>query len=66
MVSQATIDSLKPDSDAKKDVYNRCADSFCSESNMAHLRRGIAVLNAGEGKEHAVLTEEDNTAPVSE
>lgn len=33
---------------------------------MAHLRRGIAALNAGEGKEHAVLTEEDNTAPVSE
>jgi len=29
---------------------------------MAHLRRGMAALNAGEGKEHEMLTEEDNTA----
>ena len=32
---------------------------------MAHLRRGIAALNAGEGKEHEVSAEEDSTA-VSE
>ena len=65
MVSQTTIDSLKPDSDAKKDVHNRCADSFCSESNMAHLRRGIVALNAEKSQEHEVSAEEDNTA-VSE
>ena len=66
MVSQTTIDSLKPDSDAKKDVHNRCADSFCSESNMAHLRRGITALNAGKGKEHEVLAAEDNGAIPNE
>lgn len=27
------------------------ADPFYSESNMAHLRRGIAALNAGKGIE---------------
>lgn len=32
---------------------------------MVHLRRGIAALNAGEGKEHEMLTVKDNTA-VSE
>lgn len=53
------------DSDAKKDICNRCTDSFYSDSNMAHLRRGMAALNAGEGKEHEVLADEDNTA-VSE
>jgi len=53
------------DADAKRDIRNCCADSFYSESNMAHLRRGITALNAGEGKEHEVSAEEDNTA-VSE
>ena len=50
------------DSDAKKDIRNHCTASFYSESNMAHLRSGIAALNAGEGKEHEVSAEEDNTA----
>ena len=50
------------DSDAKKDIRNHCTASFYSESNMAHLRRGIAALNAGEGKEHEVSAEKDNTA----
>ena len=54
------------DSDAKKDIRNRCTDSFYSESNMAHLRRGIAALNAGEGKEHEVLADEDNAATPNE
>jgi len=53
------------DAYAKRDIRNCCADSFYSESNMAHLRRGITALNAGEGKEHEVSAEEDNTA-VSE
>lgn len=35
------------------------ADMFYSESNMAHLRRGIAALNAGEGKEHEPIEVED-------
>ena len=27
-------------------------DPFYSDNNMAHLRRGIAALNAGKGAEH--------------
>lgn len=32
-------------------------DPFYSESNVAHLRRGIAALNAGLGVEHDVIEE---------
>jgi DNA-damage-inducible protein J len=28
------------------------ADPFYGESNLAHLRRGVAALNAGKGVEH--------------
>lgn len=31
------------------------ADPFYSESNLAHLRRGVAALNAGKGTEHDPL-----------
>lgn len=31
------------------------ADPFYSESNMEHLRRGIAALNAGQGKVHDII-----------
>ena len=62
IMSQTTNDSLKSNSEDQKDIRNVCVDSFYSESNMAHLRRGIAALNAGEGKEHEVSAEEDNTA----
>ena len=34
------------------------ADPFYSESNMAHLRRGIAALNAGKEREHEILGED--------
>jgi DNA-damage-inducible protein J len=30
-------------------------DPFYSESNLAHLRRGIAALNAGRGVEHDTI-----------
>jgi len=30
-------------------------DPFYSESNLAHLRRGIAALNAGKGVEHDII-----------
>ena len=30
-------------------------DPFYSESNVAHLRRGVAALNAGEGQEHEIM-----------
>lgn len=32
--------------------FELSADPFYSESNMAHLRRGIAAFNAGKGVEH--------------
>lgn len=35
------------------------ADPFYSESNMAHLRRGIAALNAGKGVEHEPVETKD-------
>lgn len=45
------------DEDLKKSIEQTCADvgnadPFYSESNMAHLQRGIAALNAGKGVEH--------------
>jgi DNA-damage-inducible protein J len=30
-------------------------DPFYSESNLAHLRRGVAASNAGEGVEHGII-----------
>lgn len=35
------------------------ADPFYSESNMAHLLRGIAALNAGKGIEHEPVEVDD-------
>lgn len=34
-------------------------DPFYSESNMAHLHRGIAALNAGKGVEHDLIEVDD-------
>lgn len=34
------------------------ADPFYSESNLAHLRRGIAALNAGKGISHELIEED--------
>ena len=31
------------------------ADPFYSESNLAHLRRGIAALDSGKGVEHDII-----------
>jgi DNA-damage-inducible protein J len=31
------------------------SDHFYSESNLAHLRRGIDALNAGKGVEHDII-----------
>ncbi len=35
------------------------ADPFYSQSNMAHLRRGVAALDAGMGKTHELIEAED-------
>ena len=34
-------------------------DPFYSESNMAHLRRGVEALNAGKGLEHEIIEVEE-------
>ena len=39
----------------KRIPFEITADPFYSESNMAHLRRGIAALNSGKGVEHDPL-----------
>ena len=39
----------------KRIPFKITADPFYSESNMEHLRRGIAALNAGKGVEHDPL-----------
>ena len=39
----------------KRIPFEITADPFYSESNMAHLRRGIAALNSGKGVEHNPL-----------
>ena len=54
-MSQTVNFSFEPDSDAKKSIQQiPCADPFYSESNMAHLRRGIAALNEGKGSKHEI------------
>ena len=35
------------------------SDPFYSESNLAHLRRGIAALNSGKGVEHEIIGESE-------
>ncbi|MCC8169245.1 MAG: type II toxin-antitoxin system RelB/DinJ family antitoxin [Oscillospiraceae bacterium] len=39
----------------KRIPFEISADPFYSESNMAHLRRGIAALNNGSGTEHEII-----------
>lgn len=39
----------------KRIPFEVSADPFYTDSNMAHLRRGIAALNAGEGVEHDIV-----------
>jgi len=43
---------LKTVAREKRIPFELSADPFYSESNMAHLRRGVAALNAGKGVEH--------------
>jgi len=31
------------------------SDPFYGESNLAHLRRGVAALNSGKGVEHDII-----------
>lgn len=44
----------------KRIPFEISADPFYSESNMAHLRRGINALNAGKGVAHELITTGDD------
>lgn len=39
----------------KRIPFEVSVDPFYSDSNMAHLQRGIKALNAGEGAEHNII-----------
>lgn len=39
----------------KRLPFEASVDPFFSESNVAHLRRGLAALNAGMGTEHELI-----------
>ena len=39
----------------KRIPFELSADPFYSASNMAHLRRGVAAINAGKGVEHELI-----------
>lgn len=39
----------------KRIPFDVSVDPFYSESNMAHLRRGVEALNAGKGEEHEII-----------
>lgn len=43
----------------KRIPFEVTADPFYSESNLAHLRRGIAALNAGQGVAHEPIEATD-------
>ena len=46
---------LKAVAREKRIPFELSADPFCSASNMAHLRRGGAAMNAGKGVEHELI-----------
>ncbi len=39
----------------KRIPFEVSVDPFYSESNMAHLRRGVEALDAGKGAEHEII-----------
>lgn len=43
----------------KRIPFEVSADPFYSESNLAHLRRGVEALNAGKGVEHDIIEADD-------
>lgn len=54
-MSAAITVFLKAVSREKRIPFELTADPFYSDSNMAHLRRGISSLNAGKGVEHELI-----------
>lgn len=58
-MTQTVNVNFKLDADVKESIEKVCADSFYSDSNMEHLRRGVAALNAGKGVAHEIIEDED-------
>ena len=51
---------LQKKSEEKKLIpFEVSVDPFYSDSNMAHLQRGVNALNAGNGIEHELIEAED-------
>lgn len=42
----------------KRIPFEVSVDPFYSESNIAHLRRGVEALNEGKGSEHELIEED--------
>ena len=58
MTTAVTIFAKKM-SREKRIPFDVSVDPFYSESNLAHLRRGIKALNAGQGTEHELIEDDD-------
>jgi len=43
----------------KRIPFEVSVDPFYSDSNMAHLHRGAAALNAGKGTEHELIEDSE-------
>lgn len=43
----------------KRIPFEVSLDPFYSETNLAHLRRGVEALNAGRGVEHELIEDDD-------
>ena len=58
-MSAAITVFLKKVSREHRIPFEVSADPFMSESNIEHLRRGVAALNEGKGVEHDIIEEDD-------
>ena len=55
MRTNISIQTDKTASGRGESRIKKTDDLFYSESNMAHLMRGVAALNAGKGVEHDLI-----------
>lgn len=58
-MTTAFIIFAKKVSREKRIPFEVSIDPFYSDSNMAHLRRGVEALNSGKGVEHEIVEEEE-------
>lgn len=58
MTTEITIFAKKMTRE-KRIPFEVSVDPFYSESNMAHLHRGVEALNNGKGVEHDIIEEDE-------